>query len=197
MPIGRGSFFKSSWIWQKRLSSEITTMLKIEDVQAWKWHHIVVRRLHLLPYMLSMNDGTTHQVSFINTQSNMWWQTRIDTRIMPTKLGINSKHKLLWNMVLLMVWIHSDFMSSSFKQMMPLLQSIHNGYKFFIMNLVINFRKKKLRRTKVERMKMIVFSSYESITLITKLKVFISKTKGLEGFAWIKNGAFVKKTFKD
>jgi hypothetical protein len=56
-----------------------------------------------------------------------------------------------------MVWIHIDFMLNSFKQMMPLFQSTHNGYKFFIMNFVINFRKKKLMRLKVDRMKKIVF----------------------------------------
>jgi hypothetical protein len=40
-----------------------------------------------------------------------------------------------------MAWIHNDFMLSSFKQMTLLFKSIHNGYKFFIMNLIINLCK--------------------------------------------------------
>ncbi len=32
---------------------------------------------------------------------------------------------------------------------------------------------------------------------IAKSKMFISKTKGLEGYAWIKSGVVVKEAFKD
>jgi hypothetical protein len=44
-----------------------------------------------------------------------------------------------------------------FKQMLPLFKSIHDGYNFFIMNIVINLHKRKLMRTKVNKMKKIVF----------------------------------------
>jgi hypothetical protein len=47
---------------------------------------------------------------------------------------------------------------SFFKQMTPLLKGIHDGKKFFITNLIINLHKKKLTKTKVDRMKKIVFS---------------------------------------
>ncbi len=56
-----------------------------------------------------------------------------------------------------MVWIHKDFMLNYFKQMLPLFKSIHDGYNFFIMNIVINLHKRKLMRTKVNKMKKIVF----------------------------------------
>jgi hypothetical protein len=32
---------------------------------------------------------------------------------------------------------------------------------------------------------------------IAKSKMFVSKTKGLEGYAWIKSGVVVKEAFKD
>jgi hypothetical protein len=57
-----------------------------------------------------------------------------------------------------MVWIHSDFVLSSFKQMTPFLKGIHGDYKFFIMNFIINLYRKKLMQTKVNRMKKFVFS---------------------------------------
>jgi len=84
---------------KKGCHHELPTMPKIEDVQAWEWHHIVACRLHLPAYMLSMSDGTTHQVSLASIQGDMWWQIGIDARIMPTELGINSKHELLWNII--------------------------------------------------------------------------------------------------
>jgi hypothetical protein len=39
--------------------------------------------------------------------------------------------------------------------------------------------------------------SYENTTPIPKLEAFVAKTKGLQGFAQIKSGVFMKKTFKD
>jgi hypothetical protein len=39
--------------------------------------------------------------------------------------------------------------------------------------------------------------SYENTTPIAKLEAFVSKTKGLEGFAQIKSGVVMKKTFND
>jgi hypothetical protein len=62
---------------------------------------------------------------------------------MPTKLGINSKHKLSWNITSLVIWIHYDFMLNSFKQMMLFFKGIRNGYKFFIMNFVIKYSQEK------------------------------------------------------
>ncbi len=56
-----------------------------------------------------------------------------------------------------MVWIHSDFILKIFKQMMPLFKGIHDGYKFFIMNLVINLCKKKITKMEIDKMKKIVF----------------------------------------
>jgi hypothetical protein len=64
------------------------------------------------------------------------------------------------------------------------------------MNLVINLCKRKLTRMETNRMKKIFFPSCESTTPTTKLEVFVSKTKGLEGFAWIKSGVAMKKTSK-
>jgi hypothetical protein len=88
-----------------------------------------------------------------------------------------------------MVWKHNDFMLSSFKQVMPFLQNIHDGYKFFILNLVIIFCKRKLTRTKVNKMKKIFFyklwehNTYckvESVCLQNKRfgRVYINQTWG-------------------
>jgi hypothetical protein len=46
-----------------------------------------------------MSDETMHQVSFVGTHGDMWWQTRIETGTMPTKVGINSKCELSWNTI--------------------------------------------------------------------------------------------------
>ncbi len=104
-----------------------------------------------------MYDGTTHQVSLVGAQGDMWWQTKIMTRVVFTKLGINflnmSCHEILQ---VFMVWIKSDFMLNIFKQMRSLLKSIYNGYKLFIMNLVINFCKRKLTRMEVNCLFQIV-----------------------------------------
>jgi hypothetical protein len=98
----------------------------------------------------------------------------------------------------LMVWIHNDFMLSSLKQMTPFLKGIHDGYNFFIMNLIINLHKKKLMKTKVDMMKdLLSFPHCENMTPIAKSKTFVSRTKGLERFSWIRSGTFVKETFKD
>jgi hypothetical protein len=48
------------------------------------------------------------------------------------------------------------------------------------MNLIINLRRKKLTRIKIEKMEKIIFPSCENTITTTKSKVFISKTKGLE-----------------
>jgi hypothetical protein len=45
------------------------------------------------------------------------------------------------------------------------------------MNLVINLCKRKLTRMETDRMKKIFFPSCESIAPITKLEVFVFKTK--------------------
>jgi hypothetical protein len=42
--------------------------------------------------------------------------------------------------------------------MMPLLKSIHDGQEFFVMNLIVDFRKGKIMKAKIDRMKKIVFS---------------------------------------
>jgi hypothetical protein len=82
---------------KKRFShQELPTTFEVENVQVWKWHHIVTYRLHFLPRAQGMNDGTMHKVSFANAQGDMWWQIGIETKTMPTKLGVNSKH-LSWN----------------------------------------------------------------------------------------------------
>ncbi len=56
----------------------------------------------------------------------------------------------------LMVYIHNEFMLSSFKQMMP--QKASTMAKFFITNLIINLYMKKFTRTEANRMKKIIFS---------------------------------------
>jgi hypothetical protein len=40
--------------------------------------------------------------------------------------------------------------------MMPLFKGIPDGYNFFIMNLVINLRKKKLTKMEIDKMKKIL-----------------------------------------
>jgi len=42
--------------------------------------------------------------------------------------------------------------------MTPFLKAIHNGYKFFIMNIVINLCRKKLMKVEADMIKKIVFS---------------------------------------
>ncbi len=92
-----------------------------------------------------------------------------------------------------MVWIHNDFMLSSFKQMTRILKGIHDSYKFFIMNFIINLHGKKLMKTKIDKMKILLsFPHCESMTPVVKSKTFVSKTKSLKGFAWTRSGAFVK-----
>jgi len=54
-----------------------------------------------------------------------------------------------------------------------------------------------LQKRKPTRWKRLYFLSCENIAPIEKSKESISKINGLEGFTWIKNGAIVKKTFKD
>ncbi len=46
-------------------------------------------------------------------------------------------------------------------------------------------------------MKKIFFPGCENKTPNAKLEAYVSKTKGLEGFAWIEIGIVVKKAFKD
>ncbi len=41
---------------------------------------------------------------------------------------------------------------------MPFLKSVNNGQKFFVMNLIVNINKKKLMRTKIDKMKEIKIS---------------------------------------
>jgi len=65
------------------------------------------------------------------------------------------------------------------------------------MNLVINSIGENLRKQKPTGWRRFSFPSCENMTPTAKSKVFISKTKGLEGFAWIKSGAVMKETFKD
>jgi hypothetical protein len=61
-------------------------------------------------------------------------------------------------------------MLNSFKQMTPLLKNIHNGYKLFIMNIVINLHNKKIMKTKVSKMKKIVFSKLWKHDTFYKIK---------------------------
>jgi hypothetical protein len=49
-------------------------------------------------------------------------------------------------------------MLSSFKQMTPLLESIHDGKKFIMINFIINFSRRELTRTEVDKLKKNVFS---------------------------------------
>jgi hypothetical protein len=67
--------------------------------------------------------------------------------------------------------------------MTPFLKGIHDGQKFFVMNLVVNFSRKKLRKMKTNWMKKIIFSGCESSTPNAKSDASVSKTKGLERFA--------------
>ncbi len=64
------------------------------------------------------------------------------------------------------------------------------------MNLVINFYRENLQEYKLTWWRRLFFPSYENMVPITKLKVSISKTKGSEGFTWIKSGVAMKEVFK-
>jgi hypothetical protein len=64
------------------------------------------------------------------------------------------------------------------------------------MNFVIKFLQEKTDENKSQHDEKNCFSQLER-ALIAKSKVFVSKTKGLEGSTWIKNGVVVKKQFKD
>ncbi len=89
---------------------------------------------------------------------------------MPIKLGVNSKHKLSWNTTISYGLIHIDFMLSSFKKMASLLKIIHNGLKFFIMNLVINLHMRKHTRVETNKMKKIIFSKLWEHNTYCKVK---------------------------
>jgi hypothetical protein len=60
---------------------------------------------------------TTHQVSFVGAQSDMWWQIEIETKTMPTKPSVNSKHKLSWNTTsfygLNILWFHVELLQAN------------------------------------------------------------------------------------
>ncbi len=89
----------------------------------------------------------------------MWWQIGMETRtIMPTKLGVDLKHELLWNIIsfygLNTQWFHIELLWTND----AILQKHPWWFFFLIMNLVINFHTKRLTRTKNNRMKKIVFS---------------------------------------
>ncbi len=49
-------------------------------------------------------------------------------------------------------------MLSFFEYIMPLLNNINDGQKFFVMNLIIDFNKGKFMKAKVDMMKKIVYS---------------------------------------
>jgi hypothetical protein len=94
---------------KKICHQELWTSFEFEGVQAWKWHHIVGCRLHLLPYVWVMNNKIKCSVSFVGTQDHMWWWIEIETMIMPIKLDVNqnmNSHEIL---EVLVVEIH-DFM---------------------------------------------------------------------------------------
>jgi hypothetical protein len=56
----------------------------------------------------------------------MWRKIGIKTTKMPTKLGVNSKHKLFWNIASSYGLNTQYFMLSSFKQMTPLSKDVHD-----------------------------------------------------------------------
>jgi len=71
-----------------------------------------------------------------------------------TSVQNTSCHEILQVLML----IHNDFKLRSFKQMTSLVKGIHDCYKFFIMNLIINLHKRKNTKMEVDMMKKIVFS---------------------------------------
>jgi hypothetical protein len=145
-----------------------------------------------------MNKETTHKVSLIGIQGDMWWQTKIETRTMPPSLVSIQNMNCHEILEVLMVWIQNDFMLNSFKQMTPFLKGIHDGYKLFIMNFIINLHGKKLMKTKIDKMKnLLFFPRCESMTPIAKSKTFVSKKNKLKGSTWTRSRAVVKETFKN
>ncbi len=78
----------------------------------------------------------------------------------------------------------------------PLLEASTMAIIFLSWIFKLIFVKKNLQKHKRTRWKRLSSPSCESTTLTRKLETSISKTKGLEGSAWIKNGAIVEKKFK-
>jgi len=65
------------------------------------------------------------------------------------------------------------------------------------MNLVINFHKRKLMRTKVNKMNKIVFSKLWEHDAYCKIGNVHLQNKRFRGSTWIENGAIGKEAFKD
>ncbi len=54
--------------------------------------------------------------------------------------------------------------------MTPLFKGIHDGQKFFVMNIIVDFKKEKIIRTKINMMKNIVFSKLWEYDIYYKVK---------------------------
>ncbi len=77
---------------------------------------------------------------------------------MPIKFNINSKYELSWNTTSSYGMNTQRFHVELIKQMAPLLKGSMMIKKKCIMNIIINLHKRKLTKTKVDKMKKIIFS---------------------------------------
>ncbi len=106
-----------------------------------------------------------HQVSLASTQGDIWCQIESEIKTMPIELGVDSKHKLSWNIAsyygLNILWFHIELLKTN-----DATPQRHPQWLFFIRNLVVNFRRRKIMRIKANLMKKIIFFElWKSITI--------------------------------
>jgi hypothetical protein len=80
---------------------------------------------------------------------------------------------------------------------MSFLKDIHDSQNFLSMNFIVYLSKKKLMKTKTDRMKKVVFFNLWEYGTQCKVKRVHIQINGLERSPWIKSGAIMKETFKD
>jgi ribosomal protein S3AE len=66
---------------------------------------------------------------------------------------------------------------------MSFFEGMHDKKKFIIMIFIIYFSRRKITRMEIDKMKKVIFPSYESMAPNVKLEMFVSKINGLEGSA--------------
>jgi hypothetical protein len=70
--------------------------------------------------------------------------------------------------------------------------------RFFIMNLIINFRKKKFMKMETDKMKKIVFSKLWEYNTYRKVEsIYLQNKRFGRVYVNKKNGVVVKEAFKD
>jgi hypothetical protein len=129
----------------------------------------------------------------------MWWQTKIETKTMFTKFGVNSKHKLSWNTTsfygLNTQWFHVEFLQAIKWHHSSKASTMAKSFLSWISWLI--YVGKNLWEWKPTRWKKNSSPSSVNTMFIANLEAFIFKTKGLERSTWINNGVVMKEAFKD